>query len=78
MNPSTIENNSLVQIKNPFKNEESVLMKICMFKALIVGGAGYLMGVGISVFMNALEFREFDYKRGVKQNLKDSFAIDIK
>lgn len=30
--------------------------KYCLVKALFVGGAGYVMGVGLAVFMNALEF----------------------
>lgn len=29
--------------------------KYCIAKAVFVGGAGYVMGIGLAVFMNAME-----------------------
>lgn len=36
------------------------------------------MGLGLAIFMNALEFREFDYRRGVRNTLKEALMLDVK
>ena len=65
-------------IKNPFKTESSILDRYCIIKAGFVGGAGYVMGLGIALFMNAIEFREIDTTRGLRYSTWEALMIDVK
>lgn len=42
-------------IKNPYKTEANYMDKFCLFKSFIVAGGGYVMGIGLAFFMNAME-----------------------
>ena len=52
--------------------------KICLLKAAFVGAAGYGMGIGIAVFMNAMEFREIDSSKGYRVATRNALMVDIK
>ena len=65
-------------IKNPFRPADSPLDKYCLLKSAFVGGAGYVMGLGIAIFMNAMEFREIDTSKNFKVNTRNALMVDIK
>ena len=42
-------------MKNPYKSEASIMDKYFILKSAVVAGGGYVMGIGLAFFMNAME-----------------------
>lgn len=43
-------------IKNPYRTEAGFMDRFCLLKSIVVAGGGYVMGIGLAFFMNAMEF----------------------
>ena len=48
-----------------------------MAKAAMVTVGGYAMGLVLGLFMNAMDYKEFDYNKGVKYTTKLALRVKL-
>lgn len=55
----------------------SPLNEVCVLRAALAGVAGYGLGLAIGAFMNAMEFRQIEFGRGLRATTRDALRVDL-